>query len=80
MPASSPSAAAVPLRACCSPVVPQPLTPQATGVPMVDALMKMPSVEAAAQHSIKLVAAAAIGVVFGECRWWRAGACRWTCN
>lgn len=28
--------------------------------------MKMPSVEAAAQHSIKLVAAAAIGVVFGN--------------
>lgn len=44
-------------------VIPQP--PQATGVPLVDALMKMATVEAAAQHGLQLVATAAVGVVIG---------------
>lgn len=42
-----------------------PHLPQATGVPLVDALMKMATVEAAAQHSLQLVATAAVGVVVG---------------
>lgn len=39
---------------------------QATGVPLVDAFMKMESVEAASAASLKLVAAAFAGVVLGS--------------
>lgn len=35
-------------------------------MPLVDALMKLPTVEAAAQHCIRLVAAAAVGVAVGS--------------
>lgn len=35
-------------------------------MPLVDALMSMPTVEAAAKHSMQLVAAALIGVVVGN--------------
>ena len=40
-------------------------TPQATGVPLVDSLMQMATVDAALQHSLRLVAIAAAGVLVG---------------
>lgn len=40
---------------------------QATGVPLVDVLMKCKTVEAAAQFSIKLVAASVGAVMLGRC-------------
>ncbi|KAL4423213.1 hypothetical protein ABPG77_000005 [Micractinium sp. CCAP 211/92] len=39
---------------------------EATGVPLVDVLMKMPSVEAASVASVRLVAAALVGVAVGS--------------
>ncbi|KAI3438969.1 hypothetical protein D9Q98_001383 [Chlorella vulgaris] len=56
-------AQAAPLAVAAAPVAPGVY--QATGVPLVDSLMAMTSVEAAVRHSITLLVAAAVGVVVG---------------